>query len=76
MEPHLFLVFDDDSEASSPFVTGAGYDGRLADRDVEASSEDPVDVCQRVRNVVRLALSRPASQVEIEALVVLSRRDA
>ena len=74
--PYLFFVLDDHPKALFPLVAGASYNRRLAHCDIKTAPEDPIHMRHRMRDVVRLALPGAASQLDVNALVVLPRRDA
>ena len=71
MNTYLFFVLNDHSISLSPLVSCTGYNRRLAHCDVETAPENPVDMRHGVGDVVALALSRSASQFDVDALIVL-----
>ena len=70
-EPRLLLVLDDRAEFVSRLATFAGDDCRLADGDVEATSEDTVDRCDGVSDVVPFTFAWSTREANKDALIVL-----
>lgn len=74
-ETYLFFILDDSPKLVTRFATFACDDSRVPYRDVEATPENTIHRGNRVRDVVFLSLSMPSRDVDIDALVVLARRD-